>query len=219
MLNFLLYILNDLHFINILEIGCGVGTWTVILCNCCKNITLLDISDKMAELTVDRLRQLNFARVSRIVGDFQDRSLIVNGGYDAIFSIRAIEYMEDKSFVLSRMYDLLDDGGFVFVITKNPYRSLIPFLSVFKARVGFKKPKELRHMIHYRDLAVGMEKAGFKTINIYPVIVSIICPRSEYLRKHALPLSNWIFRRIYKRRLNPLCLPLIESYCVTARKV
>ena len=217
-LRFLLHNLNDLHFTNILEIGYGVGTWTVHLCNCSKNITLLDISDKMAELTVNRLRQLNFTRVSKIVGDFQDRNLTINGEYDAIFSIRAIEYMENKSFVLSRMYNLLNEEGLVFIITKNPYRSLIPFLSVFKAKVGFKQPKELRHMIHYRDLAVRMHKAGFQNINVYPVIVSIICPRSVRMRKYALSLSNSIFRRIYKKRLNPFYLPVVESFCITARK-
>jgi ubiquinone/menaquinone biosynthesis C-methylase UbiE len=217
-LGFLLHNLDDLHFTNILEIGCGVGTWTVHLCNHCKNITLLDISDGMVELTANRLKQLNFTRVSKIVGDFQDPNLTMNGDYDAIFSIRAIEYMEDKSFVLSRMYDLLNEGGFVFVITKNPYRSLVPFLSVFKAKVGFKQPKALRHMIHYRDLAVRIQKAGFKDINVYPVIISIATTTSAYMHKRALPLSNWIFQRIYKKRLNPLYIPITESYCITARK-
>lgn len=109
-----------MHFANIFEVGCGVGTWTVHLCNWCKNITLFDISDEMAELTVNRLKQLNFTRVSKIVGDFQDRNLNIKGKYDAIFSIRAIEYMQNKSIILSRMYNLLNDGGFVFFITKNP---------------------------------------------------------------------------------------------------
>jgi cyclopropane fatty-acyl-phospholipid synthase-like methyltransferase len=208
---------TNMHFTNILEIGCGVGTWTVHLLNHCKKITLLDISDKMVELAVTRLRKSSFTRVSKIVGDFQDRNLKVNGEYDAVFSIRAIEYMEDKAFVLSRIYNLLNAAGFVFIITKNPYRSLIPFLSVFKAKVGFKRPKIFGYMIHYRDLAVGMQRAGFKNINVYPVTISIICPTAR-MRKHELTLSNWIFRRIYKKRLNPLYLPIIESYCIIAKK-
>lgn len=114
----MLYILDDLNFTNILEIGCGVGTWTVHLCDCCENVTLCDISNKMFELTVNRLRQLNFTRVSTIVGDFQDRNLTINGKYDAVFSIRAIEYIEDKSFVLSRMYDLLKEGGLFLLLQK-----------------------------------------------------------------------------------------------------
>jgi ubiquinone/menaquinone biosynthesis C-methylase UbiE len=218
-LRFLLHNLDNLHFTNILEIGCGVGTWTVHLLNHCENITLLDISDEMAELTVNRLRKLNFIKVSKIVGDFEDHNVTVKGEYDAIFSIRAIEYMENKTLVLSRMYNLLNEEGFVFINTKNPYRTgIIPFLSVLKAKVGFKQPKAFRHMIHYRDLAVRMQKTGFKDINVYPVTVSIATPKSAYMHKHALPLSNWIFKRIYKKRLNPIYIPIIESYCITARK-
>jgi ubiquinone/menaquinone biosynthesis C-methylase UbiE len=218
-LKFLLYNLNDLQFTNILEIGCCVGTWTIHLRNHCKSITLVDISEKMVELTINRLEQLSFTRVSKIVGDFQDPNLIVNGRYEAIFSIRAIEYMENKTFVLSRMYNLLNEGGFIFVITKNPYkRSLIPFLSVLKAKVGFKQPKIFGKMIHYRNLAVKMQKARFKNISIYPVVVSITWLPSARWRNIALSLSNWIFQRIYKKRLNPLYIPIIESYCIIARK-
>ena len=218
------YHLDNSDFPKILEIGCGVGTWTVHLCNCCENITVLDICSKFAELTVNCITQLNIARVSKIVGDFQDPHTKISGRYDAIISIRAIEYMENKAFVLSRMYNLLNEGGIIFVVTKNPYsaraaRSLIPFLSVLKAKIGFKNPWwALRYMIHYQNLAAKTQKAGFKNINIYPVIISIICPPSECMRRYALPLSNMIFRSTYKKRLNPLFLPVIESYCIIAQK-
>lgn len=95
-LRFLLHNLDDFHFTNILEIGCGVGTWTVHLYNYCKNITFLDISAEMAELTVNRLKQLNFTRVSKIVGTFQDPNLTINGDYDAIFSIRPSNIRKTK---------------------------------------------------------------------------------------------------------------------------
>lgn len=195
-----------------------MGTWTVHLRNYCRSITILDISGKFAEITTRRLSELNFNSVSKIVGDFQDCNVTIGGKYDAVFSIRAIEYMENKAFVLSKIYALLNKGGFVFIITKNPYRRLIPFLSVLKAKVGFEQQKIFGHMIHYKDLAVRMQKAGFKNISIYPATVSIIYPGLPRMHKYAFLLSSLIFQRIYKKRLNPFYLSFVESYCIIARK-
>ena len=102
---------------------------------------------------------------------------------------------------------------------KNPYgRSVIPFFSVIKKKVGFKQPKVFGHMIHYRDLAAGMQNAGFKDINVYPATVSVHHPSSAYLHKLGLSLSDWIFGRIHRKRINPFYIPIIDSYCITARK-
>ena len=89
---------------------------------------------------------------------------------------------------------------------------------MFKEKVGFKKPKALRPEIHYRDLAVIMEKAGFKNINIYPVTVSLVFPFPVGMCKYVMHLSNLIFRRIYKKRINPFYIPVVDSYCILAKK-
>ena len=214
----LLYHVGDRHFGGILEIGCGVGTWTVHLRNYCENITVMDISKSMVEITLSRLRQLNFHKISGIVGDFQVPCLGINEKYDAIFCIRAIEYMENKTSVLSNMYRLLNHDGFVFIVTKNPHRGLIPFLSLITKKTILKLPKAFEHEIDCKNLLVSMRKAGFTDLNVYPVIVSY--PRPLFSARNEVLLSNVIFDSTYKKRLNPFYLPfcIIESYCVTARK-
>ena len=221
----LLYQIHNRRFKNALEIGCGVGTWTVHLRNYCDSIIVADISKGMVEITISRLRRLNFRKVSGIVCDFQKSCLKANNKYDAVFCIRAIEYMEDKISALLNMYELLNYDGFVFIITKNPHRGLIPFLSLITKKTISKLPKLFAHEIHYRNLLVLMRKAGFTNVDVYPTIVSY--PIASYdasrpllIEKNEALLSNVIFDSIYKKRLNPLYLPfcIIESYCATARK-
>jgi ubiquinone/menaquinone biosynthesis C-methylase UbiE len=214
----LFYHLDDRHFGSILEVGCGVGTWTVHLRNYCESMTLVDISKRMIEITLNRLRELNFHNISGIVSDFQVPCLDANEKYDAIFSIRAIEYMENKATVLSNMYRLLNPGGLIFIITKNPHRGQIPFLSLITKKTIFKLPKMFSHESHYKNVLVLMQKAGFRSPNAYPVIVSY--PRPLWSAEKEVFLSNVIFDSIYKKHLSPFYLPfnIIESYCVTAEK-
>ena len=220
----LLYHINNRHFRNVLEIGCGVGTWTVHLRNYCDSITVIDISKRMVEITINRLRRLNFRKISGIVCDFQASGIEGNEKYDAIFCIRAIEYMEDKISALSNMYRLLDDNGFVFIVTKNSHRGLIPFLSLITQKI-FKQPKLFAYRIHYKNLLILMRKIGFTNVDVYPVIVSYGIASYDtshplLIEKNEALLSNVIFDSIYKKRLNPFYLPLcvIESYCVIATK-
>ena len=216
--------INNRHFRNILEIGCGVGTWTVHLRNYCESITVADISKRMVEITISRLRRLNFREVSGIVCDFQASAIGANEKYGAVFCIRAIEYMEDKISALSNMYRLLDDNGFVLIITKNPHRGLIPFLSLITQKI-FKQPKLFAYRIHYKNLLILMRKVGFTNVDVYPAIVSYgiasyNTSRPLLIEKNEALLSNVIFDSVYKKRLNPFYLPfcVIESYCIIARK-
>jgi len=220
----LLYHINNRQFENVLEIGCGVGTWTVLFRNYCKNMTLVDISKEMLQTTISRLRRLNFHDVCGVLCDFQASALNSKEKYDAIFSIRAIEYMVDKTSVLSNMYRLLDDNGFVLIVTKNPHRGLIPFLSLITQKT-FRQARLFAHRIHYKNLAKLARKAGFTSVEVYPTIVShpiasYDTVRPLFIEKNEALLSNAIFDSIYKKRLNPFYLPLglIESYCLIARK-
>jgi len=87
----LLFHIGDSFFEDLLEVGCGPGTWTRILTKRCKNITIVDISEEMIKVA---RRRLSPKKVKCIVGDFQDPELSFPSKYDAIFCIRAIEYMD-----------------------------------------------------------------------------------------------------------------------------
>lgn len=211
----LLYHVRNKHFKRALEIGCGVGTWSVHICRICDELILLDISQNMVKMATDRLHRTGFCNVQQVVGDFQDPNLKLEGPYDAIFSIRAIEYMPNKTYVLSRIYKLLKGGGLALIITKNPNKGIIPFAFLLTRRI-FKQPKLFTHLIHYKDLLVMAKNVGFKDIRAYPVIISFHFPfLNEYYKK---VLSDRIYEILYKKCINPAYLPLIESYAIIMRR-
>jgi ubiquinone/menaquinone biosynthesis C-methylase UbiE len=210
----LLYHVRNKHFERALEIGCGVGTWSVHISRFCDSLTILDISPHMVKAATDMLHKAGFYNVQQVVGDFQDANLVIEGSYDAIFSIRAIEYMQNKSYVLSRMHKLLKHGGFALIITKNPNVGIIPFAFLLTRRI-FKPPKIFANLIHYRDLLVIAKKIGFKDICAYPVIISYHFPLCN--EKYEKMLSDRLHEILYKRRINPVYLTRIESYVVVMR--
>ena len=207
----LLYHLNDKHFGRALEIGCGVGTWSVHISRFCDSITLLDISANMAKIATDKLHEVGFCNVQQVIGDFQDPNLKVEGSYDAVFCIRAIEYMENKIYALSRMQKLLKRNGFALIVTKNPNVSTLPFAFLLTRRI-FKPPILFTNLIHYRDLLVIAKNVGFEDIRAYPVITSFHVPMLN--EKIERMLSDRLHEILFKRQINPAYLTSIESYVV-----
>jgi len=198
-----------------LEIGCGVGTWTVQFSQLCKELTLLDISQNMAKITIDKLYKMGFYNIQHFIGDFQDPGLKVDGSYDAIFSIRAIEYMSNKLYVLSRIHQLLKKGGFALIITKNPNVGTIPFTFLITRKI-FKPPKLFSHLVNYKDLLIIAKKVGFDEVSAYPVITSFNLPFFNDFTKKTL--SDQIHDLLYKKRINPAFLTLIESYALLLKR-
>lgn len=212
----LLHHVGNKQFGRVLEIGCGVGTWSVHLSTVCDSLTILDISANMIEAATGKLHRIGFYNVQQVVGNFQDPNLTVEGPYDAIFSIRAIEYMENKTYVLSRIHRLLKNGGFALIITKNPNVGIIPFAFLLTRRI-FKPPKIFTNLIHYKDLLVIAKNVGFEDIRAYPVITSYHFPLCN--EKYEKMLSDRVHEILYKRRISPAYLTLIESYVIIMRGV
>jgi 2-polyprenyl-3-methyl-5-hydroxy-6-metoxy-1,4-benzoquinol methylase len=169
----------------------------------------------MAKIASDKLYRLGFCNVRRVVGDFQDPKVMVEGHYDVIFSVRAIEYMQNKSYVLSKIRGLLKEGGIALIVTKNPNVGVIPFAFLLTRRIA--KPSKLfSHVVHYRDLLVMAKSVGFENISAYPVITGYRIPILNEARERVL--SDRLHRMLYRKRINPLYLSFIESYIVIMKR-
>jgi SAM-dependent methyltransferase len=165
----------------------------------------------MAEKTSVKLHNIGFHNVQFKVGDFQDPNLEVEGPFDAIFSIRAIEYMQDKVYALSRIHQLLRKGGFALIVTKNPNTGFVPFAFLLTRKL-LNPPRIFSNLIHYRDLLSIAKTAGFGAVYAYPAITSFYSPLLD--ENQMKILSDRIHEIFYKRRINPVCLTLIESYAL-----
>lgn len=216
--NIIEYYMNGGKCSSLLEIGCGPGTWTKIIYGNARQITVVDISSEMIELARKAFVDKD---IEYIKGDFQDSSILQGRVYDVIFSCRAAEYM-NKEKVVKKSFELLNEGGRVYIITKNP---LALFRLIDNIIKKFKKISPDSSRFHAGQISPFyfkrlFEKGGFRKIRIFPVIFDFYIPgtRLKFIRKAQLILSNYFWRLNFKKKLNFILLPFIESYLVIAEK-
>lgn len=195
---------------NLLEVGCGPGTWTGICLQHADEVTVLDISAEMLRVTRERFR--DDPRLRYVCADLEQVSVVENAPFDVIFSARALEYMQDKRTAVAKLRAALRPGGVVGIITKNP---------AWRDKVRARKAGEVDDAaiqvdwIHWRGLSSLLEGNGFADVRVRPVA----------LGSYERPLNNRVGYAVAEAlqwltdgwRMRPLLDPLTESYLVTAR--
>ncbi|MDP2730996.1 MAG: methyltransferase domain-containing protein [Dehalococcoidales bacterium] len=211
---------------DILEIGCGPGTWTDILSKTSQNLVAVDISKEMINQATDNVKSKN---VSFVTGDFLDNSILSGKQFDAIYSIRAFEYFRSKEEAIKKAKSLLRPGGTVFIITKNPkYSAKVIIDILFRAKIINSDsrwlPANIRNLVktyssklHSDWIEVGqlrkiMEQEGFRSVQSYPAVIGI------GFSSRIWRLFTSIHSKIYRRPLSPVLTPLMESYLITGVK-
>lgn len=138
---------------NILDIGIGNGR---ILANYLQNskkssIYGVDISKKMVEIC--RKRFYNKPAIAKlVVCDFSKRKLPFNVTFDFISSIRAMKYNKNWPEMISKISQILNDGGIAIFSMPNKYS-----LNVFSfQKIPFFRSdkKELKDICEQYDLEI-----------------------------------------------------------------
>ena len=96
---------------NVLEVGCGVGSFTRRMIESCGSIKLLgvDISREAVEYCRGRFNHLNLELKCIDV-------LHVQGAFDAIICMNVLEHIEDDKGALEHLLELLSPGGTLFLL-------------------------------------------------------------------------------------------------------
>jgi len=120
------------RFNRILELGCGTGNYTLLLREKFKKATIaaVDISDKMIEVSSDKLRDKGIEFMAR-----DAENLNLDKGFDLITSNACFHWFKDMGKALLRYRDLLKKDGIILFSTFGPltFRELNTSLrSVFK---------------------------------------------------------------------------------------
>lgn len=105
---------------NILEMACGTGNFTEILCNNDYNVTCFDLSDEMLVVAYEKLRKFNNVTILK-------QNMInfkINESFDMVLSIcDSINYItkeQDLINTFDRVYRHLNDNGiFIFDINSK----------------------------------------------------------------------------------------------------
>jgi malonyl-CoA O-methyltransferase len=125
----ILEIIPSIPYENILEIGCGTGTFTELLSNKypSSRITSIDVSAEMVEVAKEKI---GLGNVKFIVADAEDASF--EGKFDLIASNASFQWFEDIAGALVAYTNLLKPEGDICFTAYGPetYHELNEVLSI-----------------------------------------------------------------------------------------
>ncbi len=176
--------LQNVNVENALEVGCGPGTWTGFLLEHTKNLLAVDISDTMINEAKKNIADENVSfRNIDIMNFDEDRK------FDLIFSIRAFEYFPQQIEFIKKAYEMLNENGRLFIITKTKasywygrskirkaLNKVFPFLFYYeKEEMNNIRKNNLENFQQNRlftgELKRMFSETGFADIKINPVII------------------------------------------------
>ncbi len=200
----LLWALGDNIFDNVLEIGPGDGVWTDLLIPRAKKLTLLDQSIEMINRAKERLKDV--VNISFVNEDFLKYSS--QEKYDLVFAIRCFEYFEDKDLALKQLSSLLNPGGKLIIVTKNPRHASMKAVMEKELHKGQVDKGEMQQFL---------ERGGFNKTEIlsatWRLKARFALMRVLFRSLHLLHvLTGGFFKVPY------LTEPLTESYLYVAQK-
>lgn len=110
---------------NVLDLGCGIGTYTQVMNGCSKLCIGLDLSKIWLRYARDKHGDLDLARADA-------HNIPLKGGsLEVIVSVGLLEYVE-KATVMKEVNRVLQQGGILIIAAPNKYsayRLLIGFLT------------------------------------------------------------------------------------------
>lgn len=188
---------------DVLEIGCGMGAITELLCKKAKNVTAVELSKKRATATYLRCR--NYDNLEIIVGNLND--IQFSKKYDYITLIGVLEYQNnftnsDNPFVdfLNTIKKLLKPNGKLLIAIENKYglkywcgapedHSGIPFDGINNYKFS-----NIARTFSKAELNSIIMASGFKNTYFYYPLPDYKMPQVIYSEKY-LPkndsLDNW----------------------------
>ena len=106
----------------VLEVGCGMGRYTLLLADRGIRVEGLDLSPRL----LDRLAEFNAGRheIPLHCADVLDPPPELLGGFDAVVGLFALHHMHDLAASLASIARLLRPGGRLAFLEPNPYNPL-----------------------------------------------------------------------------------------------
>jgi ubiquinone/menaquinone biosynthesis C-methylase UbiE len=101
---------DTILFDSVLNFGCGPGTKTLALAGSVKQITGIDISEKMIDLAMGKVKENPVSNVKFKQGSLPDPSLPENA-YDAVIAFNILHLLDNKDEILDEIQRLLKPEG------------------------------------------------------------------------------------------------------------
>jgi len=160
----------DLNMKNILDLGCGVGGFTIEFSKYAKRVVGIDVEEKAIKTAKNNIRGISNIEVRLF--DLQKDDL--KEKFDIVFMNEVIEHLENESSVLRRVNKLLNNNGVLVIFAPNKgfpfethglcfgkksYNFNVPLLSWFPEFI--RKPFTNARIYSARSLKRTLIQSGF----------------------------------------------------------
>lgn len=122
----------------ILEFGCGTGSTAIYHAPNVKEILATDISANMIQIASNKVAQSNIENIELKQSSIEDLEL-EDSSYDMIMAHSILHLVEDKNYVLQKIYRALKPNGTLISSTAcvNEITPLFKFISPIMAAIPF----------------------------------------------------------------------------------
>lgn len=134
---------------NAIDFGCGTGLVGMNLLNDFHSMLFLDTSPNMINQIKQKISDFDIQNVDTLCFDFEKEDLSALRA-DYIFMAQVLLHIDDYEFVLSRLFDVLNEGGHLLIVDFNKNEKIVSDI----VHNGF----------HQDELSDMMTKIGYKNI-------------------------------------------------------
>ncbi|GGH30298.1 class I SAM-dependent methyltransferase [Paenibacillus segetis] len=107
-----------------IDFGCGTGLVGMNLINDFKSMLFLDTSPNMIHQIKQKISDLNIQNVDTLCFDLEKEGLSdVHADY--IFMVQVLLHIQDVELVLSRLFDVLNEGGHLLIVDFNENEKVV----------------------------------------------------------------------------------------------
>lgn len=111
--------LQNIKFDHCLEIGCGTGKNTVWLLTKAKQITAVDLSEKMLVKAKEKIKNDN---VEFKLADITRNWTFTTKQYNLVSFSLVLEHIENLDFIFQQITEVLKPGGYVYIGELHPFK-------------------------------------------------------------------------------------------------
>lgn len=142
---------------SVLEVGCGTGYYTAYLAQRCKDLTAIDLCEKMVQVTGRKIKRMNLRNVSLETADINKFN--PKKKFDKVFCIGVLDYTKDPLAMMKKCSELSSEK----IIVTAPHKSMMTktmntYTKIFKAEYKHYTKDELKN---------ALNGAGFNQVDIY----------------------------------------------------
>ncbi len=134
---------------NAIDFGCGTGLVGMNLLDEFNSMLFLDTSQNMVNQIKQKVTNFNIQNVDTLCFDME-KETITDLHADYIFMAQVLLHIQDVELVLSRLFDVLEEGGHLLIVDFNKNENIVSDI----VHNGF-NPEELADImtkIGYRDI-------------------------------------------------------------------